>query len=203
MNPPSFMQCMNGILKPRANIHILGDFNINYLNKRTEAMKHLRHFEVSTGLNQLIRKETRYDSCIDLIYSNSDIISNSGVLNVSLSDHNVIFVSSKKGKEPFKTIRFTGRSYVDYDKEVFQQALVEQDWTCFDSCIKPEDCWMTMKTIIEKKINSMCPIKTRLIKDKGEPWIDHDILVKIHDKKFYYRTQGASVPLGLRHDECI
>ena len=41
---------------------------------------------------------------------------------------------------------------------------------------------MTMKTIIEKKINSMCPINTSLIKDKGEPWIDHDILVKIHDK---------------------
>ena len=116
-----------------ADIFILGDFNINYLNKRTEAMKHLRHFEVSTGLNQLICKETRYDSCLDLIYSNSDIISNSGVLDVSLSDHNVIFVSRKKGKEPFKTITFTGRSYVDYDKAVFQQALVEQDWTCFYS----------------------------------------------------------------------
>ena len=58
------------------DIFILGDFNINYNQKKTPDMKSLIEFEQLTNLHQLISEPTRNNNTIDLIYTNCCEISN-------------------------------------------------------------------------------------------------------------------------------
>ena len=81
---------------------IMGDFNINALNKNSEEMKDLTNLMSSYGLKQFINQITRFgnsDNCLDHIYSNSDYIKSSGTLDWNYSDHQAVFVSRKKSKK--------------------------------------------------------------------------------------------------------
>ena len=76
-------------------IFVMGDFNINYNQKRSPDMKNLIEFEQLTNFCQLITEPTRKDNTIDLIYTNR-VISNSGVYNIFVSDNELIFCTRKK-----------------------------------------------------------------------------------------------------------
>ena len=83
-----------------AAMFLLGDFNIDYLDKKLYNYKCLHMFELLTNLKQhnSIKGMTRKDHCLALIYNNCDIVANSGVLNIMLSDHEMIFVTRKMAK---------------------------------------------------------------------------------------------------------
>ena len=101
---------------------ILGDFNINYATKGGQSRKQLKEFEALTNLNQLIQVPTRYstnNSIIDLIFTNSSNIMNCGTLDLNLGDHEAIFVTRKKSKDKFNIVESVGRSYLNYNKELF------------------------------------------------------------------------------------
>ena len=88
----------------RSEVVIIGDLNINYgdlSNTNRNLLKHLTYFEAFTGMKQLINHPIRFGqiaSTIDLILTNSDTIATSGVIPINLSDHEVVFVTSKKYK---------------------------------------------------------------------------------------------------------
>ena len=96
---------------------ILCDFNINYLDKKSDSYKCLHRFALLTNLKQYVKCATQKEHCLDLIYNNSDNISNSGVLDIMLSDHELVFVSRKKVKTAYNYVHFRGRSYRNYVKE--------------------------------------------------------------------------------------
>ena len=82
-------------------IYVLGDMNIDYTKVADPKRKYLKQMERATGLRQLVNDTTRYstvNTTIDLIFTNSDCIANSGVLNVNLSDHQAIYVTRKKSR---------------------------------------------------------------------------------------------------------
>ena len=101
-------------------IFIMGDFNINYHDKNNSDTQLLLQMELNTGLKQLINMPTRDTNTIDLIYSNAQDIANSGVLELNISDHDLIIVTKKKGNNKRKQVCFTGRSYRNYDKKRFK-----------------------------------------------------------------------------------
>ena len=77
------------------------------------------------GFQQLINASTRYsrtNTCIDLISSNSKYIMNSGVPDVNISDHQAIFVTRKHSSKIKMKTNFIGRSYIDFDEEIFHEA---------------------------------------------------------------------------------
>ena len=98
---------------------LLGDFKINYLDKVSEDTKRLIDFETFTNWKQQIKDPTRNNNIIDLIYSNSSDISQSGVLNLGISDHELIFCTLKKACVRFNHVHYIGRSYRNYDKNRF------------------------------------------------------------------------------------
>ena len=77
----------------------LGSIGIKYKKCKSESESHLIHFEQMTGLDQPITGPTRLDSTIDLVYTNSDCVHTAGILEFSLSHHNLVFVTRKKIKD--------------------------------------------------------------------------------------------------------
>ena len=79
--------------------------------------------ELNTGLRQLIGRPTRGHTS-DLIYTNSPDIANSGVLDLNISDHDLIFVTKKKGMAKRKSVSFMGRSIgimiMKYSKIIYE-----------------------------------------------------------------------------------
>ena len=79
-------------------LFIMGDFDINYRATEANGYKDIKWFEQRTGLRQLISEITRYshlNSCIDLIFTNSNEISCSGTLDLNISDHQAIYITRK------------------------------------------------------------------------------------------------------------
>ena len=138
------------------------------------------------GLKQLIDEPTRYsiekNSGIDLIFTNSDIISKSGVANVNLSDHQMILLTRKKAKSIKQRCSFVGRSYRHYNKEIFQEQIENANWHEFEESRNPIRMWEIMKTNIEGIIDTMCPLKTFRINQIKQPWITSPLIELIKDK---------------------
>ena len=91
-------------LKDNTDIFMLGDFNVDYLDKKTPAYKELDFTTKSLGLKQLITSATRIafregaltESVLDLIFTNSEHVAASKTLDLNISDHLGILVSRKK-----------------------------------------------------------------------------------------------------------
>ena len=172
----------------KIDVFILGDMNINYADPKNPGRKHIKRLEDLFGMKQLIKDPTRISprlsSTIDLILTNSLHILNSGVLHMNISDHDVIFVNRKKKKERFVTTFIDARSYVHYDKQDFQNQLLQQDWAEYYTLDTVDEIWDCFLTHVSNVADTLCPTKKIKIKDKPEqdPWITHEILEMIQDK---------------------
>ena len=163
-------------------IIIMGDFNINYLDKNDIHTKLLAQMELNTGLKQQIIDPTRGANVIDLIFTNSQDVANSGVINLNISDHDLIFVTKKKETKKRRQVSFKGRSYRNYNKETLQNYLRETNWDEFWLLTDPNDCWGYIHRTIKLELDRMCPLKERKVKQSNEPWLTNGILEAIHDK---------------------
>ena len=123
------------------DVIILGDFNVQYNDKSCNNYKDLLQFEQLTNLTQLINVLTRQTNIIDLIYTNSNNIHMSGVLDILISDHELIYCTRKKKKSKVFKTEFTGRSYRNYDIDSLQNQLITHDWTNYMSIDNVNQCW--------------------------------------------------------------
>lgn len=184
----------------KQDIFILGDFNINYSDKFSAAMKHLKNFESLTQMKQLIETPTRYENTLDLIYSNSDCIMNSGVINLQLADHLGIFLTRKKMKSFKPKVSFVGRSYINYDRDGFIDSLVGHDWDEFYKSKDPDICYNIILKFVTDQLDDICPITPKTIKSTGDPWITKDLLELFYDKERYLRAKRKDKSQTSRED---
>ena len=172
-------------LNKYGEIFILGDFNINYKGTNNPDTKILKWFEQKSGLKQIIDETTRFsntNSCIDLIFTNSPCIFDQGTLDVNISDHEMIFVTRKHMAKTKNPSSFKGRSYRNYNENMFIQQLNDIDWHAFYQCISPDIAWSIMENNIMAKIDTMCPTQTFHVKHLKDPWISQELLEAIKDK---------------------
>ena len=99
----------------------------------------------------------------------------------------MIFITKKKCKSPKRQCTFSGRSYRDYNKNTFQQAIQNLVWNDFYNSSSPDEAWELFETKIRSVLNQMCPIKTIRINKVKENWITNEILELIHDKDYFLR----------------
>ena len=131
-NVDAFIQVLENVLNEidsnKFELYMMGDVNIDMLDKLGEAYRKITTFTKSMGLCQLIKNPTRYstarNSLLDICFTNSDYIQRSGVCDINLSDHQMILITRKKVKVPKKKCTFTGRSYRNYSKIDFQAEIV-------------------------------------------------------------------------------
>ena len=86
----------------KIEVILMGDLNLDILDKNNKSGKEIVNILKQLGLRQLIKEPTRYsynkNSCLDLFFTNSDIIARSGVSNINISDHQMILPTRKKAK---------------------------------------------------------------------------------------------------------
>ena len=80
---------------------MMGDFNINYKNKKSPNHKKFDFFARSNSLTQYINSTTRNTdntkSLIDLALSNPKFVIMAGTLDYFISDHQPIYIDTKRG----------------------------------------------------------------------------------------------------------
>ena len=170
---------------PNAEIIMLGDFNLNILNKNSDEFRHVKWIEQSTGLKQHVNGVTRYsntNSCIDLIFSNLTNNYHTDILDINISDHQFIYLNRKHCAKPKAKLDFTGRSYKNYYKAVFCDSLLNIDWNNLYQCDDVNTAWNIMLQNITTVIDEMCPLKRYKISQAKEPWVTNEILELIKDK---------------------
>lgn len=168
------------------DIFVMGDMNIDYLKESSPARRSLKNLERLCGLTQIIKQPTRYStrsSLLDLIFTNSNYILKSGVIDLNLSDHECVFVIRKKEYNIKKTTtKFDGRSYKHYNVNLFQSNLKHDDWTTFYNTSNPDNCWDIMYNKIINHISTMCPVRHFKVKEREVPWITNELIELINDK---------------------
>ena len=179
-------ECMEQIDYIHNDIIIMGDINIDFKDTNLSDTKELKEILSQTGLTSFIKTPTRYsetkNSCLDHIYSNSNIIQDSGTIDINISDHLPVFINRKKPNVISEKAKFTGRSYRKDDKDVFNAGLERQDWEVFDNANDPNLLWEIFKKNVLKVLDQCCPQKTFTIKKYKEPWITNELLELIKDK---------------------
>ena len=178
--------CLEDFDLPNKDVYIFGDINIDVLDKKHDSTKKLTELLSQTGLTNYIREPTRFtigrNSCLDHIYSNSTKVFTSGVLDVNISDHEMVYIVHKKLKSSNVSGDFKGRSYRNHNRERFVNDLTHQDWGRFFETTDPNQLWPTFHGYIMESINPMCPLKTFKIRKFKEIWVTNEILELIKDK---------------------
>ena len=191
---------LNDIELESIELFLMGDFNIDFLDKKDSKCKKLIDLIRPFGLRQLIKEPTRLtfdrNSCLDLFITNCDNISKSGVCNINISDHLPILLTRKRIKIPKRKCTFTGRSYRNYNRNTFQQYLKEADWNAFNNGSTVTAKWKCFQEIIRGTIDKMCPLKLFRIKKDKEPWINNQLIELIKDKDYALkRTKKKKDPI--------
>ena len=176
-------------------VYILGDININLIPHGRlipNGVRAYREFCSLHGLTQIIKDPTRItentSTLLDHILTNScEKVSQFGVLDIGLSDHQMIFCTRKilKLKTGMKTF-IDVRSWKNYNQEILNQKLSEIDYPDYSQF---EDINIAYADFIEKTmevIDKIAPMKKVCIRNNSEEWIDGEILdgIRNRDKLF-------------------
>ena len=186
---------LNHMFNHDTDVFILGDFNINYRDPNRTGFNNLKWFEQHSGLTQKIKDITRFsnnNSCIDLIFTNSDEISQCGTLDLNISDHQPIFITRKHKPKIKEKLNFLGRSYLDLDEQTFCTELLDHEWENLYNIKNVDVAWDYYLGIIYEIIDLMCPLKEFNIKNKKDPWITNEMLESIRDKDILLRRAKLS-----------
>ena len=105
-----------------------GDFNINLMNSKKNVpngIKTYHEFSSQHGIKQLITSPMTSTSLLDHILTNSsERVSQSGVADVGLSDHQMTYCTRKIIHLKHNTHRFVKtRSFKNYSKDSYLQEL--------------------------------------------------------------------------------
>ena len=170
---------------------IIGDFNINFKNKKLVSSSKLDLLENKYGLKQVIHGFTRItdntSTCIDLLFTDMSNIIKTGTINYNISDHLPIYLIKKKIRNKVSKIDVVGRSYLRYDKGVFDGTLKNQDWTLFETSIDPTELWNCFSKNVSEALDTLCPIKSLKVVDHKPEWLTNDLLIRMRERDKAFR----------------
>ena len=161
-------------------IWILGDFNINILERGNRFVKLLNRFAIDHDLKQLITSTTRLNyrggTCIDLIYTDCPFVQKSGVLNDLISDHLPTYVCRKQVRNNVKYEKVTGRIYKHYDPKAFKTLVEQINWDILLNDCTTDMMWQCIMTEICNILAVMCPLKTFKVPVSTPEWLTEEII---------------------------
>ena len=166
----------------------LGDFNSDALKQQSNMFFSVKHLMFIFNWVQLINTSTRItptsESCLDLIFvSHRDTISQSGVINIGLSDHFLTYCTRKVQRGSFNTHNSVNiRSMNNYSYENFLMELNKINWFQVTDIGDVNKVRALFHNLLIKVLNRVAPIKQVRLKQRPEPWMDGHILGLINQR---------------------
>ena len=123
---------LQSVNSAKNDIFIMGDWNVNYKNTLSPNYKKIVYFENYNNLKQTIKETSRNTdrtkTLLDLILTNADHITDSGTIDMFISDHQPVYVIKKKSRNTPDAKEFEGRSYKHLDTDLLLYNLFTRDW---------------------------------------------------------------------------
>ena len=183
-------------------IYFLGDFNINLFENRKYVFqksssnnKNLDSFtkkyhECCTlfGLKQLIKCPTRVtcnsSSILDhVLASFPDRVSQSGVIDIGISDHQLIYCTRKTARiKSYCHKQITFRSLKNYSPEIYEEALRKLSFPNYELFDDIDTAYENFIQKVMAVIDNLAPSKNKRIKGTSQNWFDAEIMEKISDR---------------------
>ena len=173
-------------------VYILGDLNINLINKQKHipnGIKRYKEFCSLYGLEQLIKNTpTRVTmnsfSILDHILTNStDRVSQSGVIDTGLSDHQLIYCTRKITRTKFNSHKnITIRSLKNYSQDVYLEELNKINFPDYSKFTDINDAYSDFIGKVSFTIDKIAPMKEIRIKNSSKEWFDEEILEEIEKR---------------------
>ena len=180
----SFDNFMQKIDDLKVSYYILGDMNCDVKCKSWSW--HTRKFldiMESYDCSQLIDRYTRItknsSTAVDLIFSNCKTkVSESGVVEVSVSDHYMIYcIIGKSKSDNIDNHKYkTGRSMKNFDQDSFKKDMVDINFDPLYKIKDPEAACSAFLSLITPIIDKHAPLKRTRIKQKDSPWMTANII---------------------------
>ena len=171
--------------------------NINLaLNEKNSTqcplVKKYKEFISTFGLKQLIQQPTRItsssSSLIDHVLTNAyDKISQSGILDIGLSDHQLIYCTRKLTKTKTGLSKYINfRSMKKYTKLLFKEKLEDINFPNYENFQDANLAYSDFISKLTSIINTIAPIKKKKVKNNSQDWFDGEVAEKIaiRDKLF-------------------
>ena len=174
-------------------LYILGDFNIdlpfkgdcilyeihgikNHLKDFSPEIKKYNKFCSIYDLKQLINFPTRItcntSTFIDHILTNAhDNISQSGVINIAISVHNMIYCIRKILKAKYnKHKELTFQSLINDSVDVYEQVLERNSFPNYDNFHNPDIAYNKFINRLVCVVNALAPFRTVRVKNNTSEW---------------------------------
>jgi hypothetical protein len=160
----------------KKNIIACGDFNVDMSDMSKPYSKFFSNFLASHSLQQPINSHTHFsattNSILDLFIATSDIpISNSSVLNLTISDHLPILLDVDCNVPKASPHIVTRRSCKHFSRTCFEKDLANVPWSVIDIFDSPDDKVDVFNSLFLDVLDLHAPLKTIRIKKKTAPWI--------------------------------
>ena len=188
---------LNKIDADHSDFVLAGDLNVDYSAKKNHLRHKLEEFASNHGLSQIVDKPTRAtensSTTIDLIFvNNSHRIVQSGVLDSSISDHNVVFCTIKGGVKKLPPKVFEYRCFKYYDKEAFLKHLNNVPWSAIESTNDVDDALFFWESLLNGVVDDHAPMKTKRVKCKQSSWLTNKLLELRRDRDYHRRKARFS-----------
>ena len=179
------------------NINIL-DNGENILDKYKDMSKRKSNFGAipkkyaqicsTLGLKQLIKHPTRItchtSTLIDHIITNcEEKVTQSGVINNSLSDHQLIFCIRKIKRVKTKNRKqISFHSLKNYSMENFAQELKNIAFPDYEKFSDVNSAYSDLVNKITQVLNNLAPSKTIRMKNQSNEWFDDELAEQISNR---------------------
>ena len=160
-------------------VYILGDLNINLINSQKHTpngIKRYKEFCSLHGIEQLLTSPTRItknsSSLLDHVLTNSaDRISQFGIVNVGLSDHQLIYCTRKITRTRLNAHKYVKmRSLKYYCEDLYVKKLKEIDFPDYSNFKDINEAGKVASVIDE-----IAPTKEVRVKSNSQDWFDAEI----------------------------
>lgn len=175
-------------------VYILGDLNINLNNKSelSNGLKRYKEFCSLHGLKQIIKTPTRTTdrstSLLDHILINSSSkISQQGVLNLGLSDHQLIYCTRKTTRSKIHQHTYVKiRTLKNYTKQLFLNKLSQIKFPNYIDFDDINAAYSHFIELITNIIDEIAPVKEIHIRKDTQDWVGQEVLegIRSRDKLF-------------------
>ena len=163
----------------RYELWILGDFNVDFLDRNNVDRTKLLSMFKTHGLKQLITNITRPNkrggTCIDWIVTNSLYVMHSGVTNDYISDHLSVYCVRKKPREKHNYVYRTVRDLSNYNSDMFTNLLSHVDWNFVETSVDIDYIWSQFYKRTYDILAIMCPFRRFRQRETVTPWLNAEI----------------------------